>query len=117
MNSPLPCFPIVEASRLDNRTVKTGFNFRYPSYFRDSNSTLRRDLFKYVGVRFFFVSEGAGQIVSVAAVVLQLSSSMALLTVATLVTDFALQCVSLCRLDVDLLCCLVVCVHIMCLMS
>lgn len=91
LDSADTCFPVVESARLDNRTVKTGFNVRFPSYYRDANSTLHRDLFKYVGIRFFFVSEGVGHIVSPSAIMLQLSSCLAMLAVATAITDFTMQ--------------------------
>lgn len=54
LDSDAPCFPTVTATRLDNRTVNTGFNFRMPQYYRSPDGTLTRDLMKYTGVRMFF---------------------------------------------------------------
>jgi len=85
------CFPKVEAHRLD-LPEGAGFNMRTVSYSRDIvTGTLTRDLYKYMGVRIFFVSRGIGYAVSVSAIVLQLSSALALTAIATAVTDFALQ--------------------------
>jgi P2X purinoceptor 4 len=85
------CQPTVSAMRLDNASLPTGFNFRMPSYYRDPQTNLVRDLFKYTGVRIFFVSEGIGYMVSVPTIVLQLSSGLAMLTIATVVTDFVME--------------------------
>ena len=91
LNSDDVCTPVVRATRLDNRTVNTGFNFRMPSYYRDPQGALSRDVFKYAGVRIFFSSQGVGYIISIPTIVLQLSSALAMMTVATLVTDLALE--------------------------
>lgn len=91
LNSQTVCSPRVTAARLDNPRVSSGFNFRMPSYYRDDTGELHRDLWKYTGVRIFFVSSGVGYIFSVPTMVLQLSSGLAMMTIASVVTDFVME--------------------------
>eukprot|EP00698_Gefionella_okellyi_P002616 TRINITY_DN12452_c0_g1_i1.p1 TRINITY_DN12452_c0_g1~~TRINITY_DN12452_c0_g1_i1.p1 ORF type:complete len:393 (-),score=71.11 TRINITY_DN12452_c0_g1_i1:114-1292(-) len=91
ISSPV-CLPTVKVTRLDNPLSGGGFNMRTVSYTRDGSSgLLMRDLYKYTGIRVFIVSTGRGYMVSVAAIVLQLSSALAMTAIATAATDFILQ--------------------------
>jgi hypothetical protein len=92
IDSSTPCFPVVSTRRLDSRSLKSGFNFRSATPpLPDANGIDSRNLRKYIGLRFFFLSEAIGYRVSLQTIVLQLSSALALTTVAAVITDFVLQ--------------------------
>jgi P2X purinoceptor 4 len=78
------------ALRMDDSTINDGNNFRFVSTYKN-NGVLNRDLTKFYGVRIFFESIGNGYRVSAIQIILQLSSGLALLAVATLVCDILIQ--------------------------
>lgn len=75
-----------------------GYNFRYPIYYRQvnpSNSSEQivvRDLYKVYGIRILIFNSGKGAKFSIVPLVINLASGIALLSIATAVTDIvALQ--------------------------
>lgn len=92
LDSSTPCFPNISTVRLDSLSQKSGFNFRFATVpLPDANGIERRNLRKMTGIRFFFLSEAVGYKVSLQTIILQLSSALALTTIATFLTDFCLQ--------------------------
>jgi len=49
-----------------------------------------RDFYKFTGIRILFISEGLGTVISFASVVLQIASGLALLALASIITDFVM---------------------------
>eukprot|EP00818_Percolomonas_sp_WS_P005661 CAMPEP_0117439156 /NCGR_PEP_ID=MMETSP0759-20121206/2422_1 /TAXON_ID=63605 /ORGANISM="Percolomonas cosmopolitus, Strain WS" /LENGTH=407 /DNA_ID=CAMNT_0005230867 /DNA_START=80 /DNA_END=1304 /DNA_ORIENTATION=+ len=76
--------------RLDSAAVGDGFNFRSSEYYR-VDGVENRDLTKYTGVRMILTSKGVGYKFSLSRTILQLSSGLALMVVATTFCDFLLQ--------------------------
>eukprot|EP01012_Entosiphon_sulcatum_P020298 TRINITY_DN25273_c0_g1_i2.p1 TRINITY_DN25273_c0_g1~~TRINITY_DN25273_c0_g1_i2.p1 ORF type:complete len:377 (+),score=80.61 TRINITY_DN25273_c0_g1_i2:1195-2325(+) len=76
-----------DVRRFDNPQLTDGFNYRTASYYTDINGVPRRDLWKYYGIRLFVESVGQGTRVSVVQIVLNIASGLALVGIATLVTD------------------------------
>ncbi|XP_003384136.1 PREDICTED: P2X purinoceptor 4-like [Amphimedon queenslandica] len=87
--SPTHCVPKYSARRLDNPNaqISNGFNFRYPRYYRDQNGDDVRDVWKVYGIKFEIVVTGEGRKFSFTTLVLALGSTIALLAIATTVTD------------------------------
>eukprot|EP00052_Salpingoeca_macrocollata_P028105 m.269835 g.269835 ORF g.269835 m.269835 type:complete len:204 (+) comp22825_c0_seq16:236-847(+) len=56
------CLPSYDFRRIDQPEdkISPGYNFRTAYYYRNSNSTLKRDLYKRFGLRFVFVVNGVG---------------------------------------------------------
>lgn len=89
-----PCVAKFEATRIDTASEKSkGFNFRYAhSYYLSPDGTTEnavryRDLFKAYGIRFFFNVAGEGRRFSIVPLLVNIGSGMALLAVATIITD------------------------------
>eukprot|EP01102_Stenamoeba_stenopodia_P008018 TRINITY_DN2272_c0_g1_i1.p1 TRINITY_DN2272_c0_g1~~TRINITY_DN2272_c0_g1_i1.p1 ORF type:complete len:405 (+),score=99.99 TRINITY_DN2272_c0_g1_i1:230-1444(+) len=89
------CFPEYNWILL-NTTVKpsVGFNFRYTKnyYLPGENGTWveYRDLYKVYGIRMVFIVTGVGRKFSVIPLFLNIGSGLALLSLATLTTDYVL---------------------------
>ncbi|CEL99140.1 unnamed protein product [Vitrella brassicaformis CCMP3155] len=85
---PTNCRPEYRARRLDtlldNRNV--GFTFAYPEY--DLSDPDRRRLNKLTGIRFYIRTVGTGWKVSITAIIFKLSTGLALLGLAPILTDF-----------------------------
>jgi len=81
--------PIPHISRLDEGKVR-GFSYHTAHYIREPSLDMSRDkrvLMEMTGVRILVASKGTGKQVSLMATVLQISSGLALLSVAKLATD------------------------------
>jgi len=82
------CVPTVKARRIDAMLDKDniGFQFSYPVYdVGDDNS---RRLFKVRGIRFCMRTVGVGRMVSVAVIIFKISTGIALLVLAPILTDW-----------------------------
>eukprot|EP01012_Entosiphon_sulcatum_P067129 TRINITY_DN96665_c0_g1_i1.p1 TRINITY_DN96665_c0_g1~~TRINITY_DN96665_c0_g1_i1.p1 ORF type:complete len:403 (-),score=51.58 TRINITY_DN96665_c0_g1_i1:30-1238(-) len=75
------------STRLDNAALGNGFNFRTCDHYKDTNGIARRDLYKYFGFRIFLQSTGTGYKISIPSIVLNISSGIALLGIATVIVD------------------------------
>eukprot|EP01012_Entosiphon_sulcatum_P027769 TRINITY_DN33509_c0_g1_i1.p1 TRINITY_DN33509_c0_g1~~TRINITY_DN33509_c0_g1_i1.p1 ORF type:complete len:383 (-),score=47.17 TRINITY_DN33509_c0_g1_i1:8-1156(-) len=73
--------------RLDDPNVGSGFNFRTSMAYTNATGT-HRDLYKFIGLRFFVDSTGKGYKVSIAQIILNIASGVALFGVATVLVDF-----------------------------
>eukprot|EP00696_Hemimastix_kukwesjijk_P007300 gnl/Hemi2/19242_TR6382_c0_g2_i1.p1 gnl/Hemi2/19242_TR6382_c0_g2~~gnl/Hemi2/19242_TR6382_c0_g2_i1.p1 ORF type:complete len:383 (-),score=87.09 gnl/Hemi2/19242_TR6382_c0_g2_i1:102-1250(-) len=88
------CQPAIDFFRIDaQNTFSRGFNFRRSDYYfyQDSKAkrvSQRRDLAKVYGIRFIFFLTGIGRQFSGIVLVTQLANALALLSVATLTSDF-----------------------------
>eukprot|EP00299_Pterocystis_sp_00344_P010986 c5055_g1_i1.p1 GENE.c5055_g1_i1~~c5055_g1_i1.p1 ORF type:complete len:393 (-),score=129.10 c5055_g1_i1:125-1273(-) len=81
--------PKAYVQRLDEGKVR-GFSYYQPHYVHEPNLNIDRDiriLQKYTGVRILVASKGYGRRVSPQATILQLSSGLALLSLARIATD------------------------------
>lgn len=85
-NTKDACDISYKVKRLDNATIGDGLNFRSPVSY-EVNGTRYRDLIKYYGIRIFIESKGIGYAVNFASIILQISSGLALLVVATTICD------------------------------
>jgi len=87
------CIPTIAVQRLDLSPKRNGFVYNYADYFRTSTSsstrdTDERDLYTFRGVRLLLSSRGVGKKVSLSAIMLQISSFIALLWIANYASDF-----------------------------
>jgi len=82
------CFPTVQVQRLDLSSKRNGFNYSYANYYEMTAGKQQRDLYTVKGVRLLLSSRGAGKKVSLSAIMLQLSSLIALLWLANFAADF-----------------------------
>eukprot|EP00696_Hemimastix_kukwesjijk_P007461 gnl/Hemi2/19437_TR6453_c0_g1_i1.p2 gnl/Hemi2/19437_TR6453_c0_g1~~gnl/Hemi2/19437_TR6453_c0_g1_i1.p2 ORF type:complete len:171 (-),score=65.55 gnl/Hemi2/19437_TR6453_c0_g1_i1:191-703(-) len=90
------CIPTYNFERLDDSrptSLSKGFNYRYANYYRVwDNSTNKysqaRDLVKVFGARFIFLVSGVGRKAGLIPTMLNLASGLALLSLATITTDF-----------------------------
>lgn len=84
------CNPEVKARRLDNifDPEKIGFSFKYPSY---EGGGLQRDeqrsLIEVQGLRIYIRAHGTGRKVSMVAIIMKLSTGLALMGMAPIVVD------------------------------
>lgn len=76
--------------RLDNAEIGDGLNYRRISSY-EVDGKQYRDLTKYFGIRIFIESKGVGYSVNAVNIILQLSSGLALLVVATTICDLMIQ--------------------------
>ena len=88
------CEPQFKFFRLDqSNSFSPGFNYRYGHYYYLPNqndttqATQYRDLFKVYGVRIVFLLAGQGHKFSIIPLMLNLASGLALLTIATIISD------------------------------
>lgn len=89
-----PCQPSFKFFRLDQTNgLSQGFNYRYGHYYYlpdqgdPTHATQYRDLFKVYGIRIVFLLAGEGHRFSIVPLVLNLASGLALLTIATIISD------------------------------
>jgi len=85
------CIPTFSFSRIDTQTnLSTGFNFRYVNYYYNDD-VLTRDLIKATGLRFIVSIQGIGGQFNIVPLIVNIGSGLALISVATIVTDLILQ--------------------------
>ena len=85
------CAPELQVARLDLNEKRKGFMYQYAHYYRTMDKPphdAKRDLYSAKGVRLLLSSRGEGRRVSVSAIMLQISSGIALLWLAGFVADF-----------------------------
>lgn len=83
------CYPKLQVQRLDLSSKRNGFSYQYANYYRTSDTgQLQRDLYTVKGIRFLLSSRGVGKQISFSAIMLQLSSLIALLWLANIAADF-----------------------------
>ena len=83
------CTPAVSVERLDVSERRKGFSYEYADYYRvGAAAPDERDLYTYRGVRLVLSSRGVGKKVSLSAIMLQISSGIALLWLANYAADF-----------------------------
>ena len=78
-------------TRLDLNEKRKGFMYQYAHYYRTMDKApqdAKRDLYSVKGVRILLSSRGEGRRVSISAIMLQISSGIALLWLAGFVADF-----------------------------
>ncbi|XP_078410296.1 P2X purinoceptor 4-like isoform X1 [Cetorhinus maximus] len=89
--SPSKCVPKYVFRRLDNtnfgETVSPGFNFRFAKYFRNTNGTETRTLFKTYGIRFEVELFGHAGKFNIIPTMINIGSGLALLGMATILCD------------------------------
>merc|ERR1711871_674038 len=88
LDDPGLCQVDPHIQRIDNKKSTRGFSIKRASYFFDGD-TRKRDLQHCYGIRLFVTTEGSGIKMSVPACILQFSSGLALLAVATAAADGA----------------------------
>ncbi|KAL1508699.1 hypothetical protein AB1Y20_004794 [Prymnesium parvum] len=83
------CQPTIQVQRLDLSTKRNGFSYQYANYYRTSETgEQQRDLYTVKGVRMLLSSRGVGKKISLSAIMLQVSSLIALLWLANMAADF-----------------------------
>lgn len=82
-----PCLAVAKTPPLPPSAAQ-GFNYRYANYFKDDSGVLYRDLWKLMGARIVFLVSGQAGKFNVIPLFQNLGSGLALLAVATLVSDF-----------------------------
>lgn len=83
------CTPAVSVERLDVSERRKGFSYDYADYYRTAAAAPdERDLYTFRGVRLVLSSRGVGKKVSMSAIMLQISSGIALLWLANYAADF-----------------------------
>jgi len=83
------CFPTISVQRLDLSAKRNGFEYEYANYYRMTDTgPQQRDLYTVKGVRLLLSSRGVGKKVSLSAIMLQVSSLIALLWLANFAADF-----------------------------
>ena len=88
VDSPAPCAPAVQVERIDTSEHRRGFQHEYGHYYRLADGGEdRRDLYTVKGVRVLVTSRGVGKRVSLSAIILQISSMIALLWLANFFAD------------------------------
>jgi len=86
------CKPSIQVSRMDLNERRRGFQYQYAHYYwptaKKDGGTKTRDLYTVHGVRILLSSQGEGRKTSVSAIMLQISSAIALLWLSGYVADF-----------------------------
>lgn len=75
--------------RMANVDTKTGFNYVHNHYYLDGTA-MKRDTYRLYGIRLAAFATGVGERISFSLIVMQLSSAIALLAMATSAADFVL---------------------------
>ena len=89
VDSPKTCTPDVLVQRLDMNERRRGFTYSYSHNYRLADGGPEtRDLFTVRGVRLLLTSRGVGKKISASAIMLQISSCIALLWLANFAADF-----------------------------
>merc|ERR1711871_1811502 len=74
----------------DNEDIPgSGFSFTRATYYRDGDEEYR-DQISYTGLRFFLLSSGLATCISIPFIILQFSSGLALLSVASAGADYVM---------------------------
>ena len=97
------CEPTISFQRVDptgEGVVSTGENFRRTREYYDSEGVLTRDLIKLYGIRLLIKPQGVGAKFNFSTLIVTIGSGLALLSIATLVSDYTLA-----YLPARLLCC------------
>jgi len=97
------CEPTISFQRVDptgEGVVSTGENFRRTREYYDSGGVLTRDLIKLYGIRLLIKPQGVGAKFNFSTLIVTIGSGLALLSIATLVSDYTLA-----YLPARLLCC------------
>jgi len=83
------CHPQIQVSRMDLNERRRGFTYSYANFYRPTaQGVTTRDLYTVKGVRLLISSRGEGKKVSISAIMLQISSMIALLWLANAAADF-----------------------------
>ena len=83
------CAPTIQVTRLDVNERRRGFEYQYAHYYRPTaGGPSTRDLHTVKGVRILLSSRGEGKKISISAIMLQISSMIALLWLANFAADF-----------------------------
>lgn len=93
VDSILPCEKQIHARRVDSLLDQNriGYNFKHVEY--DVENPDKRTRYKSYGIRFYFSTVGLGSKVSMAMIILQVSTGMALVGFAPILADILmLQC-------------------------
>eukprot|EP01116_Phalansterium_solitarium_P001440 TRINITY_DN11237_c0_g1_i2.p1 TRINITY_DN11237_c0_g1~~TRINITY_DN11237_c0_g1_i2.p1 ORF type:complete len:425 (-),score=130.85 TRINITY_DN11237_c0_g1_i2:222-1496(-) len=93
---PSRCVPSIAFDRIDvpkiNGGAPLGYNFRYASYYwlaaADGQLVEYRDLLKVFGIRFIFLVSGQAGKFDFVPLLINIGSGLALLSIATLISDF-----------------------------
>jgi hypothetical protein len=89
VDSSSSCYPTLQVSRMDVSEKRRGFQYSYANYYRpEAGGVSTRDLYTVKGVRILLSSRGEGKRFSFSAVMLQISSGIALLWLANFAADF-----------------------------
>jgi len=92
VDSAQACVPSIEVSRLDLNERRRGFSYQYAHYYRPVSKAdggkETRDLYTVHGIRLLVTSMGSGHKTSLSAIMLQISSGIALLWLAGFAADF-----------------------------
>jgi len=83
------CVPEYSFRRLDSDqdVLSKGYNFRYSHYFKDQNGIETRTLYKAYGIKFIVTLQGKAGKFGFVPFILNVASGLALLTVATIISD------------------------------
>ena len=82
------CAPQVQVSRMDLNERRRGFKYTYAHYYRAAGGAQTRDLYTVSGIRILVTAQGEGRKTSVEMIMLQISTAIALLWLASYAADF-----------------------------
>jgi len=83
------CAPRIQVSRMDLNQKRHGFTYQYAHYYRPTvGGKQTRDLYTVHGIRLLVSSLGEGRKTSISAIMLQISSAIALLWLSGYAADF-----------------------------
>jgi len=92
VDSTAACYPSIQVSRMDLNERRRGFSYQYAHYYRPvakkDGGTETRDLYTVHGIRLLVSSRGEGRQTSISAIMLQISSAIALLWLSGYAADF-----------------------------
>jgi ATP P2X receptor. len=89
VDSSAACAPTLQVARLDTNEKRRGFEYQYATFYRPTaGGAETRDLYTVKGVRLLITTRGEGKRVSISAIMLQISSGIALLWLANFAADF-----------------------------
>ena len=89
VDSAAACAPQLQVSRLDTYEKRHGYQTQYGHYYRsEKGAEGTRDLYTAKGVRLLLTTRGEGKRVSINAIMVQISSCIALLWLAGVAADF-----------------------------
>ncbi|XP_078403961.1 P2X purinoceptor 5 [Cetorhinus maximus] len=92
--SPSKCNPTYSYTRLDNmsadRSITSGYNFRFAKYYKNGMGAEIRTLFKAYGIRFDIMVNGKAGKFSIIPTVINIGSGLALMGVGAFICDIIL---------------------------